>query len=84
MIGNVEYHFNLSSGRVSHTLYLAHGNIKGEARGRNRHNNNVRVERNPGEMNAGTNEKSPKHGLTSAKDLTIELALRGTLRGTIE
>ena len=38
--------------------------------------NNARVVRNLEERNVGTKEKSPKQGLTSAKDLTIEL--RGT------
>ena len=31
---------------VSHTVYLAHGNSKGEARGRNKRKNNARVARN--------------------------------------
>ena len=59
---------------VSHTGYLAHGNSEGEARGRNRHENNSnRVARNLEEKNVGTKAKSPKQGPTSAKDLTIEL-----------
>ena len=62
---------------VFHTGFLAHGNSKGEARGRSRHQNNSRrVVRNLEKMNVGTKEKSPKQGLTSAKDLTIELPER--------
>ena len=58
----------------SHTGYLAHGNSKGEARRRSRHENNSKggvtdIE----ERNVGTKGKSPKQGPTSAKDLTIEL-----------
>ena len=53
------------------TLYLAHGNSKGEARGRNSHQNHskrvvIRKGRNVGKG------KSPKH-ITRAKDLTIIL-----------
>ena len=40
---------------------------------RNRHKNNARVVRNLEERNVGTKGKSPKQGLTSANDLTIEL-----------
>ena len=61
---------------VSHTVYLAHGNSKGEARGRNRHKNNARVVRNLEERNVGTKGKSPKQGLISAMDLPIELPER--------
>ena len=50
---------------VSHTVYLAHGNSKGEARARNRHK---RVVRNMEERKVGTKGKSPKQGLTSAED----------------
>ena len=56
---------------VSHTLYLAHGNSEGEARGRNRHRNYERLVRN---LEEGTKRESPKQGLTSAKDLAIELS----------
>ena len=52
---------------------LAHGNSEGEARGRSRHKNNVRVVRNLEERNVGTKRKRPKQGQTSGKDLTIEL-----------
>ena len=58
---------------VSHTVYLAHGDSKDEARGSSRHKNNVRVVRNMETRNLGTKGKSPKQDLTSAKDLTIEL-----------
>ena len=59
---------------VSHTGYLAYGNSKGETRGRSRpKNNSKRVVRNREERNVGTKRKSPKQGLTSAKDLTTEL-----------
>ena len=54
-------------------IYLAHGNSKGEARGRNGHRINATVVRNLEERNVGTKEKSPKQSLASAKDLTIEL-----------
>ena len=60
---------------VSHIVYLAHGNKKGEARSRNRHKRNSnRVVRNLEEMNVGTKGKSPKQGLITAKDLPIELS----------
>ena len=49
--------------------YLAHGNSKGEARGKNRHKNNARAVRNLKKINLGMKEKQ---NLTSAKDLTIE------------
>ena len=55
------------------TLYLAHGNSKGEVRGRNRHKNNERVVRNLEKKNVDMKEKSPEQDLTSAKNLTIEL-----------
>ena len=58
---------------VSHTVYLAHGNIKDETRGRSRHKNN-RLVRNIEERNVGTKGKSPKQGLTNAKDLPMELS----------
>ena len=47
----------------------------GEARGRSKHeNNSYRVVRNMEGITVGTIKvKSPKQGLTSAKDLTIEL-----------
>ena len=46
---------------VSHTVYLAHGNKKGEARGTSRHKrNNNRVVRNLEERNVGMKEKVPK------------------------
>ena len=60
--------------RVSHAGYLTPGNSKGEARGRSRHeNNSKRRARNIEERNVGTTEKSSKQGLSSAKDLHIEL-----------
>ena len=47
------------------------GNSKGEARERSRRkNNSKRVARN---MNVGTKGKYPKQGLTSDKDLIIQL-----------
>ena len=59
---------------VSQTGYLAHGNSKGETRERSRHKNHSnRVVWNMEIWNVGTKGKSPKQGLTSAKDLTIEL-----------
>ena len=58
---------------VSHTVYFAHGNSKGEARGRNLHKNNARVVRNLKERSVDMKRKNPKQDLTSAKDLTIEL-----------
>ena len=59
---------------VSHTVYLAHGDSKGEARGRSRHKRNSNgVVRNLEERNVGTKGKNPKQGLISAKDLPIEL-----------
>ena len=46
----------------------------GTARGRSkRQNNSTRVVRNLEERNVGTKEKSSKHSLTSAKNLTIEI-----------
>ena len=53
---------DLMYGCVSHTVYIAHGNSKGEARGRNRYKNNARVVRNLKERNVGTKVKSPKQG----------------------
>ena len=60
---------------VFYTGYLAHGNSKGEIRGRSRHrNNSKRVVRNLEERNVGTiRGKSSKQGITSSKDLSIEL-----------
>ena len=61
---------------VSHTGYFGHGNSKGEARRRRRSrhkNHSNRVVWNLEEKYVGTKGKSPKQGLTSAKDLTIEL-----------
>ena len=60
---------------VSHTKYLAHGNIKGEARGRNRYKNHCKiVMRNMEGKTVGiTRGKGPELGLTSTKDLTMEL-----------
>ena len=50
-------------------IYLAHGNSKGEARGRNMHkSNNKRVVKNLEERNEG---KNPKEDL---EDKTIELS----------
>ena len=75
---NIDYRERGSHARgvyVSHTGHLAHGNSKGEARGRSRHkNDNNGVVRNLEKRNVGTKEKSPKQGLTSAKYLTIELS----------
>ena len=68
---------------VSYTRYLAHGNSKGEARGRNRHKSNSKIVlRNMEERIMETKGKSPKQdltiennnqGLTSTEDLSIEL-----------
>ena len=60
---------------VFHSGYLAHGNSKGEARGRIRQkNNSKRVGRNLKERTVGTTrEKSPEQGQTSAKYLNIKL-----------
>ena len=63
------------TGCVSHTVYLAHGNSKSEARGRNKHKNNAIV-RNLEERNVGMRGKILKQGLTSAKDLPMELSER--------
>ena len=50
--------------RGSHAEYLAHGNSKDEARGRNRHKNeSKRGVRNLEERNVGT-KRSRKQGLT--------------------
>ena len=55
-------------------MYLAHGNSKGKARGRNSpKNNSRRLVRNLEERDVGTKGKSPKRDLSSAEDLTIEL-----------
>ena len=60
---------------IPYMRYSAHGNSKGEARARNRHNLEKckRVVRNLEERNVGTKGKSFKQGLISAKDLTMEL-----------
>ena len=66
--------------RESHALggrylgYLAHENSKGKARIRSRHeNNSKRVVKHLEERNVDTKKKSPKQGLASAKNLTMEL-----------
>ena len=46
---------------------------QGEARGRSRHKNNSKIVRNIKERIVGTKRKCPKRGLTSAKDIAIEL-----------
>ena len=47
--------------RESYTVYLTHGNSKGEGRGRNWHkNNSKRAVRDLKERNMGTKGKSPK------------------------
>ena len=59
------------------TQYISHMERarKDEIRGRSGlKNHSNRVVRNLEERNAGTKEKSPKQGLTSAKDLTMELS----------
>ena len=56
----------------AHTVYLAHRNSKGDTRG-NRFKNNEKVVRNLKEINVATMGKSPKQGLTSAKDVPMEL-----------
>ena len=63
---------------VSHTGYLAHGNSKGEARGRKQTRIIVKrvLRNNLEEWNVGTKRKSRKQDLTTAKDLTIELSDR--------
>ena len=60
---------------VFHTEFLAHGNSKGEARGRRKYKNSSikRVVRNVKERNVGTKMKNPRQSLTIAHDLTIEL-----------
>ena len=62
-------------GCVSRIGYLAHENSNGEIRGRSRNeDHSKRVVRNLEEKNVGTiRGESPKQGLTSAKDLIIEL-----------
>ena len=53
---------------------MDYGNTKNEIRGRSRHQNNSKiVVRNMEERNTSSKRKSPKQGLTSAKDLTIML-----------
>ena len=59
---------------IFHTGYLAHGSSHGNASGRGRHmRGSNKVVRNLEERNVGTKEKNPKHGLISAKDLTMQL-----------
>ena len=54
---------------------VAHGNSKGEARGRIRHkSNSKKLVRDLEKRNMGTKEKSPQKGLIRAKDLIIELS----------
>ena len=55
---------------IPHSI-LAHGNSKGEARGKNRHKNknNAKVVRNLKERNVRSKGKSPKQDLTSANDI---------------
>ena len=64
------------TGWVSHAGYIANKDSKGEVRGRSRHkNNSKRVVINLEEINVGAiRRKNPKQGLTSGKDLTIELS----------
>ena len=55
--------------------YLSHRNRKSEARGRSRHRNNIKRVGNMQGRNVGTiREKSPKQGLTSTENLTIEIS----------
>ena len=63
--------------RWSHALgvYPTQYTSKGEIRRRSRHQNHSnRVVRNLEEKNVSTKGKSPKQGLNSANDLTIELS----------
>ena len=54
-------------GCVQHTGYMEHGNSKGEAEGKSRHDNNSkRVIRNMEERNAGTKGKNPKQKSSKA------------------
>ena len=48
---------------------------KGEARGRSRHKNNMRIVRNLEERDVGTKGKSPKQDLTRTKDGKLEYNL---------
>ena len=57
---------------VSHIGYLEPRNSKGKTRGRNRHMNHSKIVKNMKEREQLKGE-SPIQGLTSAKDLTIEL-----------
>ena len=56
---------------TQHTSRMGRARVKQEEK--NRHKNNARVVGNLEERNVGTNGKSHKQDLTSAKDLTIEL-----------
>ena len=60
---------------VPRTGYLAHGKSNSEARGRSRHGNNSRrvVRDMEGRKVSAIKRKSPIQGLTSVKDLPIEL-----------
>ena len=59
---------------ASNTGYLAYENSKGDTRGRHRYQTNSKgVVRNMKERYVGTKGNSPKQGLTSAKDLTVQL-----------
>ena len=61
-------------GCVSHRVYLAHGNSKGEGRGKSGHKNSKRAVRNmEGRIVDTIGGESRKQGLISAKDLPIEL-----------
>ena len=69
----MDYRERRSHARDVHP-YLAHGNSKGEARGRNRHKtHSKRVVGHLEDRNGGMKGKSPKQSLTSAKDLPMEL-----------
>ena len=65
----------ISKHKTSVTKYL-HELFISEVRGRSRHKHNRnRVVRNLEERNVRTKGKSPKQGLISSKDLTIQLSL---------
>ena len=56
---------------ATHTGFLAHGNSKGDTRGRSKPQNSIkRAVRNLEERNVVTKGKSNKEGLTSAEVLT--------------
>ena len=58
----------------SHIGYLAQGNNKDEERGRSGHKNNIARDSLKTEgMERRHEGRSPKQGITVAKDLTIEL-----------